>query len=358
MLELYEQNRLPPSQGSEVEGSTGGGVSHRAPAKTLAGNEEQVSTNGYGQTGGASTVKTGTLKSLSSRPMSDQYVDNQGPSQRNTQNRSANTDMRSAIADHKVDGETKDHQHHEQESLSYKENATEAPNRSKFGLERLEKEDQDRNGGRSETTEVGEWKDNGTSYKSSSTGGRNLEYREGTLGQSPQDAIKKIDKDKVKAALEKRRKARGDVARKMDLMDDDDLIERELEDGIELAAEDEKMKLESRQSWSKPSNRPDHENQRYEKDQEDIESGNYLGIKGGLETENEEGEVFTFNDTVRSPKSSNRKRKVESPVDKQLEAKQRHHRHKHHDVVEEGNRVGRLGYAERDRERHVQENHM
>ncbi|KAF8390942.1 hypothetical protein HHK36_023242 [Tetracentron sinense] len=351
MLELYEQNRLPPSQGSEVEGSIGGGVSHRAPEKTPAGNEEQVSTNGYGQAGGVSTLKTGTLK-LSSRPMSDQCADNQGPSQRNNQNRITNTDMRSAIADHKVDGETKDHQHPEQESL-------EGPNRSKFGLERLEKEDQERNGGRSETTEAGEWKDNGTSCKSSSTGGRNLEYREGSLGQSPQDAIKKIDKDKVKAALEKRRKARGDVARKMDLMDDDDLIERELEDGIELAAEDEKMKRERRQSWSKPSNRPQH-------CVEDIGDGNYLvgQSSGGLETENvEEGEVSTFNDAVRSPKSSSRKRKAESPVDKQLEAKQRHDykpvfRHNHHDIVEDVNRVGRHGYAERDRERHGQENHV
>ncbi|KAE8696349.1 Cyclin-T1-4 [Hibiscus syriacus] len=35
MLELYEQNRVPPSQGSEVEGSAGGGTSHRAPANIL-----------------------------------------------------------------------------------------------------------------------------------------------------------------------------------------------------------------------------------------------------------------------------------------------------------------------------------
>ncbi|KAI7727048.1 hypothetical protein M8C21_007880, partial [Ambrosia artemisiifolia] len=78
--------------------------------------------------------------------------------------------------------------------------------------------------------------------------GRNLDYK----GQSPQDAIKRLDKDKVKAALEKRRKARGgDVTRKTDLMDEDDLIERALEDGIELAAEPEKNR---KHNWSKSVN--------------------------------------------------------------------------------------------------------
>ncbi|RLM55297.1 cyclin-T1-3-like [Panicum miliaceum] len=73
------------------------------------------------------------------------------------------------------------------------------------------------------------------------------------MSSSMMDAMKKIDKDKVKAALEKRRKSKGDVSRKVDVMDDDDLIERELEHGVELAAEGEKVKQERRQSWSHPS---------------------------------------------------------------------------------------------------------
>ena len=40
MLELYEQNRLPPAQGSEVEGSAGG---TRAASKAPSANEEQAS---------------------------------------------------------------------------------------------------------------------------------------------------------------------------------------------------------------------------------------------------------------------------------------------------------------------------
>lgn len=46
--------------------------------------------------------------------------------------------------------------------------------------------------------------------------GRTVEYRDDAVGQSPQEAIKKIDKDKVK-----RKKSRGDISRKKDLMDDD-----------------------------------------------------------------------------------------------------------------------------------------
>jgi cyclin T len=81
---------------------------------------------------------------------------------------------------------------------------------------------------------------------------------------SSMDAMKKIDKDKVKAALEKRRKSKGDLSRKVDVMDDDDLIERELEHGVELAAENERIKQERRQSWPHPIHREDqntaHEN--------------------------------------------------------------------------------------------------
>ncbi|KAM3293380.1 hypothetical protein ACQJBY_036756 [Aegilops geniculata] len=74
---------------------------------------------------------------------------------------------------------------------------------------------------------------------------------EGPNMSSSMDAMKKIDKDKVKAALEKRRKSKGDAGRKVDIMDDDDLIERELEHGVEMAVKDEK-KHDRRQSWPQP----------------------------------------------------------------------------------------------------------
>ncbi|KAJ1265370.1 hypothetical protein BS78_08G071700 [Paspalum vaginatum] len=80
------------------------------------------------------------------------------------------------------------------------------------------------------------------------------------VSTSRMDAMNKIDKDKVKAALEKRRKSKGDVATiphlshgNSNAMDDDDLLERELEHGVELAIEDEKIKQDKRQNLTHSS---------------------------------------------------------------------------------------------------------
>ncbi|CAN6229329.1 unnamed protein product [Urochloa humidicola] len=109
------------------------------------------------------------------------------------------------------------------------------------------------------------------------------------VSSSMMDAMKKINKDKVKAALEKRRKSKGDVSRKVDVMDDDDIIERELEHGVELAAEDEKIKQERRQSWPHPSHREDQQNANRDNA--------------------EEGELSMDSLEYRSPEPDNRKRK-------------------------------------------------
>ena len=202
MLELYEQNRVPPSQGCEVEGSGGGGSSHRTPGKSQSVNEEQAS------------------KQVSYRRMPDHLsADHHGMpprSMQNQNNENGSAEMGSVITDHKVDVEFKDSQH--LEHLPQKENMREVPIRSKPGTERVVSEDQERNSGRNETAEPGEWRDDGASHKSSSMVGRNLELREGPLGQSPKEAIKMIDKDKVKAALEKRRKSRGEFTRMKDVI--------------------------------------------------------------------------------------------------------------------------------------------
>lgn len=104
------------------------------------------------------------------------------------------------------------------------------------------------------------------------------------ISSSMTDAMRKIDKDKVKAALEKRRNSKGDVPRKVDIMNDDDLIERELEHGVELAAEGEKkIKQERRQSWPNPAHRED-------------------SLKASRMIENtEEGELSTNRQGRRSP---------------------------------------------------------
>ncbi|KAF5736240.1 cyclin-T1-4 [Tripterygium wilfordii] len=330
MLELYEQNKVPPSQGSEAEGSAGGGQGHRATAKAPVGNEEQAS------------------KQLSSRPATS---DNHGVPPRTSHNQSndnGSTEMGSVITDHKLDSETKDDQH--PEHLSHKENVREYPNRSKPGAERMRGEDQERTGGRNDV-EVGDWRDDGTSRKSNSVVGRNLDLWEGPPGQSPKDAIKMFNKDKVKAALEKRRKSRGETTRKKDVMDEDDLIERELEEGVELAAE---VKREGRQSWSKTGNSEGT------KDHGEIGDGIHVGRKGqssrGLETENaEEGEMIDD----ASPMLNSRKRKVGSPADRQLEGKKRHnYLPNNHDTIEDGHRMARGAYADREHRKHSHDNHF
>ncbi|KAJ0082305.1 hypothetical protein Patl1_11775 [Pistacia atlantica] len=312
MLELYEQNRVPQSQGSEVEGSAGPASTHRAP-KTPALSEEQAS------------------KQLSSRPASEHlHLENHGAAPRTSQN----------------------NQHPEE--LSHKDNSREVQNKSKSGIERIA-EDQGRAGGRNDAADAGEWRDDGASRKSSSIVGRNVDIREGPVSQSPKEAIKMIDKDKVKAALEKRRKSRGET-RKKDYMDEDDLIERELEDGVELAVEDEKIKREHRQSWSKSHENSDH-------GKEPVETGddNNFGTKGqssrGSETENaEEGEMVDD----ASPMVNGRKRKAGSPVDRSLEGKKRHEYMSsyNHDNVEDGHKMNRSNYADREYRRHPQENHL
>ncbi|KAL4570438.1 hypothetical protein LXL04_026090 [Taraxacum kok-saghyz] len=149
---------------------------------------------------------------------------------------------------------------------------------------------------------------NGNGNREEGIEGKEKEKEKYYKGQSPQEAIKKIDKDKVKAALEKRRKARGgDVARRTDFMDEDDLIERELEDGIELAAESEKTK----HKWSGRTDDVDDED-------DDVEDGQYHNSnhqKGQSSRSQEfegveEGEVGEDDAGYRSsPKSSSRKRK-------------------------------------------------
>ncbi|XP_022715417.1 cyclin-T1-4-like isoform X1 [Durio zibethinus] len=336
MLELYEQNRLPPSQGSEVEGSAGGSMSYRAPAKHPSGSEE---------------------KQISSRATADySSADNHGMPSRSAQNQSNDNgsgEMGSVITDHKMDIETKDNQHPEQ--LPQKENIREVSNKSRSGMERTVGEEQERTGGRYDIAETGEWRDDGASRKASGVVGRNLDVREGPVGQSPKEAIK-IDKDKLKAALEKRRKSRGETMKKKDFMDEDDLIEKELEDGVELAVEGEKIKRERRQSWSRPEN-PDHV-----KDHGEMGEGNHFVVaKGqssrGLETEAaEEGEML--DDT--SPMVNSRKRKGGSPPDRHPEGKKRHEYMSsyNHDTIEDGHKMGRSSYADKEHRRHAHENHL
>nr|GEW24088.1 hypothetical protein [Tanacetum cinerariifolium] len=172
MLELYEKNRIPLSQTSEVlDGSIGGPVTKKARASAV---DVKNATNGSGTHAGVAT----------SRP-SDHA--------RTSQDRSNDDGSTERNKDINSDVENNDDQHYKSENVKIKSMS-------------------------------------------------------GPSQHSPADAIKKLDKEKFKAALAKRKKARGDVARRTDLIDDDDLLERVLEDEIELAKpsnhRDNDLKLE------------------------------------------------------------------------------------------------------------------
>ncbi|KAJ0740203.1 putative cyclin [Helianthus annuus] len=236
MLELYEQNRVAPSQTSEVvNSSTGGGATQKGPTRSHTADEDGPNN---------SNSRPGT----SSRPPPDQ----------SGQNVKGDVEVNESQQQHYGPEEGNGPEGHHEETRE-----------------------------RREPVELA---------------------KEKYQGKSPQDAFKKLDKDKVKAALEKRRKARvGDVTRKTDVMDEDDLIERELEDGIELAAESEKSKQDRKHHWSKSSSQMDN----------DLEDGQYQSSVKGQPSRSqdfepvEEGEVGMMDDEYRSrsPKSSNRKRK-------------------------------------------------
>ncbi|KAL3357659.1 hypothetical protein AABB24_018063 [Solanum stoloniferum] len=356
MLELYEQNRVPP-QASEAEGSAGG--NQRPSGKSSAAQEEHGANNSNSLGGGANT-NAGSSNPASSRETPDQpYADNHSGLTRTAQN--SNNDYGSAehnFSDGIGDGEMNDRQTHEREQVSYQGSTAEVQSRSRYGSESNTEDDQEGNTRKTEPRHKGESKEK---YH-----GRALENMDGAVGQSPQE-VRKIDKDKVKAAvenkvkaaLEKRRKSQGDVTKKTDVMDDDDLIERELEDGIELSAGNEKNKRERKESWSKPSNRPEHENTYHTKLQDEAGDGHHQGSKWkssrGEELDYvEEGELEPYDDAdkgYRSPKSNSRKRKASSPSDKSMEGK------RHEYFPDDRNRPGRLDYSERDHKRHMQENH-
>lgn len=286
MLELYEQNRVPPSQGSEADGNAGGAT--RAAAKAPAVNEEQASTCAAPQKSSAEKHEV-------------------PPTGTENQSNDGSAEMGSVITDHKLDMEIRDTQHSEQ--LPQKDYQGEVENGLNSGTEQIGAGDQDRTDGTKKAAEV-QRRGDSASHQSSCIIGRNLEHREGPLGQTPKEAIKMIDKDKVKAALEKRRKARGEITQKKDVMDEDDLIERELEDGVELAVEDEKNRRERKQSMSKSNNA--------ERGRDNGEIGDGQSQKE-VEAENEEGEMI--DDASFLP--NNRKRKAGRSPDGQSEEKKR-----------------------------------
>lgn len=309
MLELYEQNRVPASQASEAEGSAGD--SKRPPAKAPA-NEEH--TTSYNSSHGGATSKMSSLKAASSRPGSGgQHTDiNSGPPRTTAaQNNEYGSSENNSVPDRQGEDEN-----HEREVMPQQGNSGETQNKSKPGHEDDEQE-----------REGVEPKDK---YH-----GRIMPNKDVTVGQ---DATKKLDREKLKAAFE-RRKARGDITRQKDPLDE---LERELED-VEVPGESDTTKRERKQSWPKPS-RAEHENSQSIKYNNEAGDTHFPVTKGQSSHEDEvdtveEGEVELSDEVDRGYRSpmSIRKRKPGSPIDR--------------------NGLGKHGYSERDHKRHMQENH-
>ncbi|GAA0163226.1 kinase activator [Lithospermum erythrorhizon] len=347
MLELYEQNRVPAAQASEAEGSAGG--AQRPPNKASGANEEHAAASSNSQGGGskASSVRSSANRSNSSLPAGENHVI--PPRSQSHENEHKSSEFR---GNSNRNGDIGINDQHEQEMPGNPDNKRENQNKLRFNADPQSEEDQERSIRRSEEREARELKNK---YH-----GRSLDYKDGSV-QSPHDAIKKLDKDKLKAAIEKRRKSGGNTTRKMDYMDEDDLIERELEDGIELVSESEKFKQERKQSLPKTLNRQEHD--------DGVDDGHFQVMKGQAPLRGdsdivEEGEVDQFDgidSRQASPKSNNRKRRAGSSPVKSVEGKQRqdHGSHAYNsDPSEDRSRLGRHGFPEREHEMHLQENHV
>lgn len=222
MLELYEQNRAGQSSHQNgPEAGTGDGTNHLA--KTVS----TVSENSMSVTGPPQDVGTVNNKKAAKVFPPSRAL----PALSNTEHRSAqnhnnddrSTDTKSGVWDHSMATDGKGRPHRQLDSAPrIRENKPEPLSCPKSSIE-----------------QPVEAKGEASLSKSG---------RGSTLG----DVTTLIDKDKVRAALEKRKKRQNDEMKKTDILDEDDLIERELENGIELSADNEKTKGEKRRGWLEP----------------------------------------------------------------------------------------------------------
>lgn len=351
MLELYEQNKMP--QGSEIEGSSGVAHNQRGPSKTSAINEELIPNNGHTPAGAgsvSSSAKPGTSKQTLSLSGADNADNHNAQSNLDPKPEKDNgsTEISSVITEQKIDGEMKDDRH---DDISQKDVVIDASNESKAEVDKIADDVRAHNDIKNEAAEAGELKE--PIFFPTPIGGRIKNSSEGPDNQSPQLSRTKFDVDKLKAVVEKKKKkSRLDIPRKKDVVDEDDLIERALEDGVELAIEDERMKQKRRQSW--PKDDTDH----HTKDHEFHNINKGQSSKGTRSTEFvEEGEMLDDS----SPIFNSRKRKA-SPLDKVPDTKHHHdygsgQQRNHHgntNTRDDGHRSGRGGgYSEREYRKHT-----
>ncbi|CAN6333953.1 unnamed protein product [Urochloa humidicola] len=236
MLELYEQNRTTlaqPSHGSEAEGSTAGVRNQHSSVKS-EGNSKEPSAHG------SSKLSNLQRSSLAGAPghhdghlISDKHISGHKMLENDNGNHGGSKDKSSKSGSKSDVG--MDRSHHDKKP-SPGNHYSKASHESRNSMEEHKPHRPH---------------DNSKETRDAVRGGNEAPG----VPSSRMDAMNKIDKDKVKAALEKRRKSKskGGVATNINVMDDDDLLERELEHGVELAVEDEKIKQDKKTYGSKPS---------------------------------------------------------------------------------------------------------
>ncbi|KAF3543548.1 hypothetical protein DY000_02009596 [Brassica cretica] len=252
MLELYEQNRVPASQGSEVESSVGGGSGHHVGSKPISAqrpSHEHLKSDSHG----------GSSKATE-----------------NHRNENGSGEAGSVITEH---------------------TENQPADKSRLGVEEPAKDKTERT--------VAHLPDDSAAHDKS----RNVNTSDVPVSQSPKDL--KLLRDKVKAKLEAK-KLQGERTRKKDLIDEDDLIERELED-VELAVDDDK------------DNQKNSKTNHMGTEQGDLLDGNNLVCNA------EEGEMVDDDVSLTVP---SRKRKMESPCEKQLGEGKRQHNDNSENVEE------------------------
>ncbi|KAK1286120.1 Cyclin-T1-3 [Acorus calamus] len=235
MLELYEQNQAASaSKGNEAERGGGAGSPHH-----VSSVEKSMAVNTYIQGSGLTSAKYGPSPASAAPPLLSRSVPEQShPEKQNKIHRISHNKTPNHF-DQKTDARNKEEHYHDMEALHRPHII---PDQTQEDLSHADMR---------KAMKEKQLKDDGLSFKSGPTADvRSSIHLDDPNGYSPIDAIKKIDKDKVKAALEKHRKSRADVVRKVDAMDFDDIIEREIESGVEVAVEGHKVNQERRQRLS------------------------------------------------------------------------------------------------------------
>lgn len=114
---------------------------------------------------------------------------------------------------------------------------------------------------------------------------RNIDHKDDTVGQSPQDATKKLDQAKLKAAFQWR-KARGVITKKTDPVPVDEL-ETQLED-VEVPSASEKIKHEIKEQ---SSNRNDFD--KVEEGEGEVEPLDDVPVEGKQQNDHASGSQKT-----------------------------------------------------------------